>query len=236
VVADQAESTTMKLTVIVPAYNEEKTISTILDSLLSTKGVNQIIVVDDASSDKTATIVKAYSNKKILLISHGTNQGKGKAIRTGLSQASGDFVMIQDADLEYDPREIPVLLQPILSGRAEVVYGSRFFGAHTNMFYWHFLGNKFLNFVINILYDSILSDMETCYKVLPTTVLRDLHLTENDFRIEPEITCKLLLKHIKIFEVPITYVGRTYTEGKKITWKDGVLAMATILRIRCIGR
>lgn len=225
----------IKLSVIVPAYNEEKTIISILERLVPIKEVREILVVDDASADKTAAKVKSFAHKKIKLLTHSKNKGKGKAIQTGLKEVTGDYVLIQDADLEYDPREIPLLISPILSGRAEVVYGSRFFGAHTNMFYWHFLGNKILNFVINILFNSILSDMETCYKILPTKVMRELNLSENDFRIEPEITCKLLHKKVKIFEVPITYVGRTYDEGKKITWIDGVKALVTILRIRFWG-
>jgi hypothetical protein len=141
-------------------------------------------------------------------------------------------VLIQDADSEYDPRDIPLLLEPVKRNRADVVYGSRFFGVHTNMFYWHYLGNKFLNWVVNILYNSILSDMETGYKLIPTTLFRELDLRSNDFRIEPEITCKLLKRGVKIIEVPISYVGRTYEEGKKITWRDGFAAISTIISLR----
>jgi glycosyltransferase involved in cell wall biosynthesis len=222
----------IKLSVLVPAFNEERTISHILNTLLVQKNVFEIIVVDDASTDKTFRVATSVKSKKIRVFRHTHNQGKGKAVQTALEHARGNYVLIQDADLEYDPREIPNLLAPIHSGRAHIVFGSRFFGAHNNMFYWHYLGNVFLNFAVNVLYDSILSDMETCYKVLPTRLLQALNLQENDFRIEPEITCKLLRKGERIFEVPITYVGRSYAEGKKITWVDGVLALVTILRCR----
>lgn len=225
----------IRLSVIVPAYNEEKTIKQILTSLLKQKKVYEVIVVDDKSKDKTGKIAKNISSKKLRVISHAKNQGKGKAIQTGLSAVTGNYVLIQDADLEYDPREIPLLLEPIENGRADVVFGSRFFGAHTNMFYWHYVGNKVLNFLVNVLYDTTLSDMETCYKVIPTNIMRSLSLREHDFRIEPEITCKLLRQGVRILEVPITYVGRTYEEGKKITWKDGLKAAKTIILLR-LGR
>lgn len=223
------------LTVLVPAYNEESTIRKILDRLLSQPLVTQIIVVNDASTDRTGTIVRGIKDKRLTLITHKKNMGKGKAIQTGLQHATGKYVLIQDADMEYDPGEIHLLLEPIRTGRAEIVYGSRFFGAHTNMFFWHYVGNQLLNLFVNVLYNSIVSDMETCYKLVPTTLLRSLDLQENDFRIEPEITCKILQKKNKIFEVPITYVGRTYEEGKKITWIDWFYAVGTIFRIRFLG-
>jgi glycosyltransferase involved in cell wall biosynthesis len=222
----------MKLSVIVPAYNEEKTIGPILAKLLNVPEVKEIIVVDDCSSDKTSDVVRRQKNPLVRLVRHKKNAGKGKAIRTGLAEVTGDYVLIQDADSEYDPRDIPLLLEPVKRGRADVVYGSRFFGMHTNMFYWHYLGNKFLNWIVNILYNSILSDMETGYKLIPSKLFRDLDLKSNDFRIEPEITCKLLKRGVKIIEVPISYVGRTYEEGKKITWKDGFAALDTIVTIR----
>ncbi len=225
-------NSTVRLSVFVPAYNEEHTVVRLLKTLLKEKDVYEVIVVDDASTDKTFKLASSIKDKRIRVIRLTTNQGKGKAIRTALRHATGNYVLIQDADLEYDPKEIPILLSPIRSGRAKIVYGSRFFGAHTNMFYWHYVGNKLLNFFINILYDTILSDMETCYKVIPMQLMRDLHLSENDFRIEPEMTCKLLRHGERIFEVPITYVGRTYAEGKKITWVDWFLAMQTILKHR----
>ncbi len=225
----------MKLSVIVPAYNEEKTIGYVLQKLLKEKSVAEIVVVDDHSLDRTSKKVLAIAHKKIKLIKHSQNLGKGGAIQTGLQAITGDYVLIQDADLEYDPQDISLLLEPVKRGRCQVVFGSRFFGVHTNMFYWHYLGNKFLNWVVNILYNSILSDMETCYKLVPTKLLRELHLKSNDFRIETEITCKLLKRQVKIMEVPISFVARSYAEGKKITWKDGFGALQSILSIRFFG-
>ncbi|MBI5151223.1 MAG: glycosyltransferase family 2 protein [Candidatus Pacebacteria bacterium] len=222
----------IRLTVIIPAYNEEKTIQQVLTQVLAQKDVFEVIVVDDASKDKTAVLAKKKKVKRLHVYSHTENQGKGKAIQTALRMAKGNYILIQDADLEYDPKEIPKLLEPIRLGRVEVVYGSRFFGARTNMYYWHYVGNQLLNLFINVLYDTILSDMETCYKILPTQLMKDLKLSENDFRIEPEITCKLLLRGVKILEIPITYIGRTYAEGKKITGIDWILAVGAILKYR----
>jgi len=225
-------STSITLSVLVPAYNEEKTMKTVLQKLIKQKEVFEIVVVDDASQDKTYQIAKSIKDPRIKVFRHEKNQGKGKAIQTALSHAKGNYVLIQDADLEYDPAEIPNMLDPVKSDRATVIYGSRFFGPHTNMFYWHYVGNKLLNFFVNILYDTTLSDMETCYKLMPAEVMRSLDIKENDFRIEPEITCKLIRKGHKIFEIPITYVSRTYDEGKKITWIDWFYAMETILKNR----
>ena len=219
----------IRLSVIVPAFNEEKTIGHIVRSLLSQAEVMEIVVVDDCSLDQTSKEVKKIKDKRVRYFRHEKNQGKGKAIQTGLSHVRGEYTLIQDADMEYDPIEIPHLLKPILTGKAQVVFGSRFTGSHTNMFYWHYVGNKALNFIVNIFYNTTLSDMETCYKVVPTAMMRQMRLRENDFRIEPEITCKLLRMGVRIFEIPISYVGRTYEDGKKITWKDGILAMSTIL-------
>lgn len=225
----------MKLSVIMPAYNEEKTIGLVLKKLLKQKSVSEVVVVNDHSSDATAKKISQIKDKRIHLITHTCNMGKGGAIRTGLKHVTGDYVLIQDADLEYDPEDIPLLLEPVKRGRCQVVFGSRFFGVHTNMFYWHYLGNKFLNWVVNILYNSILSDMETCYKLVPTSLLREMNLSSNDFRIETEITCKLLKMNVKIMEVPISFVARSYAEGKKITWKDGFGALQSILSIRFQG-
>jgi glycosyltransferase involved in cell wall biosynthesis len=227
----------MKLSVIVPAFNEALTIAEILTKLLAQKEINQVVVVNDGSTDNTKEIITKLSQKhqKLTIINHPSNLGKGAAIKTGLNQISGDYVLIQDADLEYDPAEITKLIEPIKNNRTEVVYGSRFFGPHTNMFFWHLVGNKFLNFLVNILYNSILSDMETCYKLLPTNLFKELNIKEKDFGIEPEITCKLLKRQVKIMEVPISYVGRTYQEGKKISWKDGLIAVKVIIRIRIRG-
>lgn len=220
------------LSVIVPAYNEEKTIKKILDQLRKQPAVTEVVVVDDASTDKTAKIITKNRYRKLKLIQHPKNKGKGGALRTGLKHAMGEYVLIQDADLEYDPNEIPKLLEPIYNRRATVVFGSRFFGAHTSMFYWHYLGNKFLNFVVNVLYDTLLSDLETCYKLIPRKRMLELNLKSNDFRIEPEIVCKLLRKKVRIVEVPISYIGRNYEEGKKITWVDGIKALGTIFSLR----
>lgn len=225
----------MKLSVIVPVFNEEKTVEALLSKLLKIKEVDEVVAVDDNSSDKTPKILKEIKNRKLKILSHKQNQGKGKAIQTGLKAVTGDYVLIQDADLEYDPIEIPKLLSPIEEGKTEVVYGSRFLGPRTNMFFWHYLGNQFLNLVINILYNSILTDMETCYKVMPTKLMKSLNLTTNDFRIEPEITCKLLRQKVRIMEVPITFLARTYDEGKKITWRDGYRALAIIIKVRLFG-
>lgn len=225
----------MKLSVLVPLYNEEKTIKQILNKLLIQKAVTEIVVVDDGSVDDSAKIVKelALKNKKIKFFQK-ENGGKGSAIRLALKKASGCYVLIQDADLEYDPEEIPLLLEPVLKGRSEVVYGSRFIGSHSNLLFWHRLGNNFLNLLINLLYNTTLSDMETCYKLLPTELMKSLHLTANKFDLEPEITCKILKKGIRIYEVPINYVGRDFSEGKKITWRDGFGALRMIFALKLL--
>lgn len=219
------------LSVIVPVYNEEKTIDEVLKKLLSQREVGEIVVVDDGSIDTSLKKVRKHKDKRIRVFSK-ENGGKGSAIRYGLTKVMGEYVLIQDADLEYDPEDIPALLEPIRKGRAEVIYGSRFLGPHLNLLYWHRVGNSFLNFLVNILYNTTLSDMETCYKLLPTRLMKDLDIRSNNFDIEPEITCKVLKRGIAIYEVPISYVGRTHAEGKKITWKDGFSAVGTILRLR----
>jgi glycosyltransferase involved in cell wall biosynthesis len=211
------------LSVIMPVYNEETTLLKIVESVLAVPEVTELIAVDDNSKDKSVSILKKVKSKKVKLIQHKKNKGKGAAIQSGLALARSNYVLIQDADLEYDPREIPTLLQPIKEEKARVIYGSRFLGPHTQMFYWHFLGNRFLNWVVNILFNSTLTDMETCYKLLPKELMKELKLKENDFRIEPEITCKLLKLGEKIYEVPISYAGRTY---------DGFWALLTIFKVR----
>lgn len=227
------------LSVIIPVFNEEKTISEIISRLLSQKVVREIVVVDDGSWDRTGKIltlmqrrVKGVVGAPRFQVLSQKNKGKGSAIRAGLKQVTMDYVLIQDADLEYDPEDIEVLIEPILRGKAEVVYGSRFLGAHMNLLFWHKVGNSFLNFCINILYNTTLSDMETCYKIMPTKKWHSLNLGQDDFRIEPEITCKLLRQGEKIYEVPISYAGRDFSEGKKITWKDGLLAIPVIISHR----
>ena len=221
----------MKLSVIVPVYNEEKTAAKLLRSLATVKDVAEVVVIDDGSTDRTAVEIKKVRSPKIKFYQK-SNGGKGSAVRFGLDCVTGTHVLIQDADLEYDPADIYKLLEPIKSGRVEVVYGSRFLGPHLNLLFWHRLGNDLLNFIVNILYNTTISDMETCYKVVPTKLLRELKLIANNFDLEPEITCKLLKKKIKIFEVPISYVGRDFSQGKKITWRDGFSALKTILALR----
>lgn len=221
----------MKLSVVVPVYNEEATVKKILKKLLKVKEIDEIVVVDDGSTDGTKKILDAQKSKKIKIYRQ-QNQGKGSAVRLGLGKVSGQHVLIQDADLEYDPQDIEHLLQNIDRDGVEVVYGSRFLGPHSNLLFWHRVGNHFLNALVNLLYNTTLSDMETCYKLIPTDLLKELDLKANGFDLEPEITCKLLKRKIKIFEVPISYVGRDFDEGKKITWKDGVTAFWTVIKLR----
>lgn len=221
----------MKLSVIIPVYNEELTISDVILSLIKVKNVSEIIIVNDGSIDRTETKIKKIKYDKIIYLKK-ENGGKGSAIRHGLSKATGDYTLIQDADLEYDPRDIPVLLDALNRKGVEIVYGSRFLGPHSNLLFWHRVGNHFLNFLVNILYNTTLSDMETCYKLIPTKLLKDLNISANGFDIEPEITCKLLRKSYKIFEMPISYVGRDFSDGKKITWKDGFDAVRVIIGLR----
>lgn len=221
----------MKLSVIVPVYNEAATVRQVLAKLVKVKPVTQIIVVNDGSTDQTHQEIQKVVSKKILYLVK-KNGGKGSAVRAGLAKATGKYTLIQDADLEYDPDEIPSLLKPLARDGVEIIYGSRFIGAHSNLLFWHRLGNAFLNLLINILYNTTLSDMETCYKLLPTKLFKKLYITANNFDIEPEITCKLLRRGYKIFEVPITYVGRDFSQGKKITWRDGIDALRVIMGIR----
>lgn len=229
----------MKLSVIVPVYNEQDTVKKILGKLAEVKEVSEVIVVDDGSTDDTWKKIQEFLLKNNSKEHSGTirafqkdNGGKGSAVRYGLKHVSGDYVMIQDADLEYDPQDIPVLVQAAQRDRIKVVYGSRFIGAHSNLLFWHRAGNHFLNLVVNILYDTTLSDMETCYKLLPADLMRELDLKANKFDLEPEITCKILKRGIHIFEVPITYIGRSFEEGKKITWKDGFSALWMIFKLK----
>lgn len=223
----------MKLSVIVPVYNEQKTVEKLLEKLSKVKQVKEIVVVNDGSTDNTANILEKLAKKyKKIQVLHQKNQGKGVAVRVGLTKATGDWVLIQDADLEYDPADIPTLTAHLTREGVDVVYGSRFLGPHSNLLFWHRVGNHLLNSLVNILYDSTLSDMETCYKLIPTELLRELDLQSTGFELEPEITCKILKKKIKIFEVPITYVGRNFEDGKKITWKDGIIAFWKIIQLR----
>lgn len=219
-----------KLSVIIPAYNEEKNIKEVISRLekLKIKGIKkEIIVIDDGSTDKTTDRVLGF--KDVKLIRHEKNRGKGAAIRTGIKNSSGDFIIIQDADLEYSPKDIPRLLEKILEW--DVVYGSRFKGKIENMSFSHFIGNKFLSFFLRVLYNTKISDMETCYKMFKREAVEDIKLESKGFEIEPEITVKLLKKGYKIKEVPITYKGRK-REEKKISWKDGLVSFGTLLKLR----
>lgn len=232
----------MKLSIIIPVYNEEKTIEECLKRICQVKLQNnwqkEIIVVDDGSTDKSKLKVQnlklQLKTKNLLIISYKQNQGKGYAIRQGLKKVTGDYVLIQDADLEYDPEDINKLLRPIEAKKAVVVYGSRFLGEHRNLLFWHMMANKFLSFLTNILFDSTLSDMEVGYKVIPRKLLLDIKLKENCFGFEPEVTAKILKRKIRIYEVPISYVGREVSEGKKITWRDGLKAIYFLFKYRFI--
>jgi glycosyltransferase involved in cell wall biosynthesis len=225
----------MKLSVIMPVYNERNTIQEILRRVRTVdigEIGKEIIVVDDGSTDGTPDILKLEEDSTVKVLKHKTNQGKGAAVRTGLGAATGDFIIIQDADLEYDPDDYRTLLAPLLKKKAEVVYGSRFTGEHRNMLYWHMLGNKFLSFMTNVLYNTTVSDMETCYKVFTREALEGIEIKSDKFNFEPEITAKILKKKIRVYEVPISYAGREYEEGKKITWRDGFSALWALVKYR----
>ena len=243
----------MLLSVIMPAYNEAATIRTIIQHVAQTPYAKEIIVVDDHSDDGTADILHAIQTQlatqpdqfglapdapvcTLKLLSHQENQGKGAAIRTALRAVTGDIVLIQDADLEYNPAEYPTLLAPILDGKADVVYGSRFLGSPRRvLFFWHAVGNKLLTLLSNMCTNLNLTDMETCYKVFRTEVIRDIPLRSNRFGFEPEITAKIAHRDVRLYEVPISYAGRTYAEGKKINWQDGLSALWAILRYNLIN-
>lgn len=221
----------MKISVVIPVYNEIDTIEEILSRVNLASIEKEIIVVDDFSTDGTRERIKGIVQDKesIKAFYHDRNKGKGAALRTGFEHVTGDIVIIQDADLEYDPNEYPSLLGPILDGRADVVYGSRFLGGpHRVLFFWHYVGNKLLTFLSNALTNLNLTDMETCYKVFKRQILKDINLKSNRFGFEPEFTAKVAKKRLRIYEVPISYSGRTYPEGKKITWKDGIVAFFLI--------
>jgi glycosyltransferase involved in cell wall biosynthesis len=225
----------MKLSVIIPVYNEETTIQEILKQVRAVNLAYEIIIVDDGSTDRTRELLKAEENQPdTIVIYHDHNQGKGAAVRTGFDRATGEILLIQDADLEYDPRDYPVLLRPIEEGRVKVVYGSRFLGPRKAMLFWHMLGNKALTLLTNILYNTILSDMETCYKVFKADAIKGIPLRSRRFEFEPEITAKVLKRGHRIFEVPISYYGREYNEGKKITWREGPKAVWTLIKYRFV--
>lgn len=231
----------MKLSIVIPAYNEGRTIHLILDKIKAVQlpaGVEkEIIIVNDCSKDDTEQAIKRYtdanSDLNIQYRAHEVNKGKGAALHTGIREASGDYIIIQDADLEYDPEEYVLMLKPVLSGFADVVYGSRFMGhqPHRILFFWHSIGNKFLTFLSNMFTNLNLTDMETCYKLFRSDIIKGIELNENRFGFEPEVTAKIArIKTIRIYEVGISYYGRTYEEGKKIGWRDGFRAIYCILK------
>jgi len=222
-----------KLSIVIPVYNEKSTIDEIVKRVQNVKFEKEIIIVDDCSSDGTRDKIDKISGNNIKKLFHEKNKGKGASLRTGFQHATGDIVIIQDADLEYNPNEYSNLIEPIVDGRADVVYGSRFLGGpHRVDFFWHYVGNKILTTLSNILTNLILTDMETCYKVFKAEIIKDIKIRSNRFGFEPEITAKLAKRKCIIYEVPISYSGRDYDEGKKIGWKDGVVALYCIVRFK----
>ena len=225
----------MRVSFLIPAYNESATITEVLDRIDALPFDKQVIVVDDGSTDGTAELVQARNGVMLL---RQPNQGKGAAIRRAIEHIDGDIAVIQDADMEYDPAEVPRLIEPIQRGAADVVYGSRLRGGEPQRAYlfWHLVGNRFLSLLTGVLYNTTISDMETGYKAFRSEVLRSLDLRQDDFAIEPEITSKICLRKLRVYELPISYYGRTYDEGKKITWRDGFKAVWVLLATRVRGR
>ena len=226
------------LSVVVPAYNESASIASVLDKVLAQRPVQEVIVVDDASRDNTWEVLQKFaSNARVKLFRHSLNQGKGAALRTGFEKASASYVIVQDADLEYDPEEYHLLLTPVIAGRADVVFGSRFnsAGAHRVLYFWHFVGNLFLTTLSNMATNLNISDMETGYKLFRREVIQKIRISEPRFGFEPEITAKVSKLNVRIYEVPISYYGRTYAEGKKIGWRDGLSALRCIIKYNLFG-
>jgi glycosyltransferase involved in cell wall biosynthesis len=233
---DTAPPKIRKLSVIVPVFNERNTVVEVVRRMRAVElpdGIErEIIIIDDGSGDGTRDVLRQLGDSTVRILVHEENRGKGAAVRTGLALATGDYVLIQDADLEYDPDDWPKLIAPVIRGRASVVYGSRFTGERRNMLLLHWIGNRVLSLVTNVLFNSTLSDMETCYKLVDRKLLADLRLRSDRFAIEPEITAKILKRGIRIYEVPISYMGREFDEGKKITWRDGFAALWTLVKFR----
>jgi glycosyltransferase involved in cell wall biosynthesis len=229
-----AEPTYRKLSVIVPVYNER---NTVVEAVRRARTVDipldrEIILVDDGSTDGTRSVLPQLEDSTVRVVLHPENRGKGAAVRTGLRHVTGDLVLIQDADLEYDPEDWPRLLSPVLRGKARVVYGSRFTGERRNMLFWHWVGNRILALATNVLYNTTLSDMETCYKLFDRHLLESIRLRSDRFGFEPEVTAKVLRTGERIYEVPVSYAGREPEEGKKITWRDGIEALWILVRCR----
>ncbi|MDQ3391979.1 MAG: glycosyltransferase family 2 protein [Actinomycetota bacterium] len=225
------------LSVVVPCYNEHATVATLLRRVLDSKWVTEVVIVDDGSTDGTREVLEGIADERVQVVFHERNQGKGAALRTGFAKASGEYVIVQDADLEYDPDEYGLVLEPLESGLADVVYGSRFMSArpHRVLYFWHSLGNRLLTLTSNMFTDLNLTDMETCYKAFRRHVIQSVDIEEDRFGFEPEITAKVAARRCRIYEVGISYSGRTYDEGKKIGWRDGVRAMACIIKYSPIG-
>jgi glycosyltransferase involved in cell wall biosynthesis len=230
-----------RVSIIVPALDEARTIERVLHRLHDLPWDREVLVVDDGSTDDTAAIVEGLAGAmpEVRLLRHERNRGKGAAVRTGIEACTGDFVVVQDADLEYDPDDLPKLLQPLFDGVADAVYGTRLRGGEPQRahLFWHYLGNRFLSLLTNVLYNTTISDMEVGYKAFRGDLIRSIRLVSNSFTFEPEITAKILrTPDIRLYEVPISYYGRTYAEGKKITWRDGIKAVATLVRFRFAPR
>jgi glycosyltransferase involved in cell wall biosynthesis len=228
----------VRISFIVPVYNEAATVDELLRRVTALDLEKQIVVVDDGSTDGTDRVLAEWEGRDGVVLVRKENGGKGSAIRAALPHLDGDIVVIQDADLEYDPIEVPGLVEPIVRGHADVVFGSRLSGGKPQRAYlfWHLVGNRFLSLLTNVLYNTTLSDMETGYKAFRTEVLRSLDLRQDDFSIEPEITSKVCRRKLRIYELPISYYGRSYDEGKKITWRDGFKAVYVLVRVRATGR
>ncbi len=227
---------TLRLSVVVPCFNEKDTVIELIDRVQAVPIEKQVIVVDDFSTDGSRELLarRAQDKGDIILCLRERNGGKGAAVQEGLKQANGDVVIIQDADLEYDPADYPLVLRPIQTGKAKVVYGSRFLGEHKAMYFWHSVGNKSLTLLCNVLFDTTLTDMETCYKAFTIDIARQLKLREPGWGFDPEITARILRMGNRIYEVPISYAGREFNEGKKISWRDGFVVLMTLLRYRLL--
>ena len=229
----------MIVSFLIPAFNEARTIAEVIDRVSQLPFEKQLIVIDDGSTDETPAILERLSEgRDDLVVIRQENRGKGAAIRAGIPRIEGEIVVIQDADMEYDPAEVPSLIDPIVQGHADVVYGSRLAGGRPQRAYlfWHLVGNRFLSLLTGVLYNTTISDMETGYKAFRSEILRSLDLRQDDFAIEPEITSKICLRNLRVYELPISYYGRTYDEGKKITWRDGFKAVWVLVATRVRGR